>query len=269
MERIDQFKGFCSTPSIFPKDTGFPYQSFSFPQITEAPNLIRDLAKLSHPRNSILGKRMESYFELAIQYSSRYELISSNIQIINKGRTLGELDFLVKDLEFNKIIHVELIYKLYLLDKNHPEIGWIGPNRRDSFLKKLNKLEKHQFPLLYEPATRSYLKDLDLDISKIEQQVCFKAKLFSSDPISKLNQVNPNCYSGNWMRLERFNSQTEQGLYYSPRKQDWSCDPRLNQTWFTPEEIKPQINELCHNKRSPLLWKKSESGYESFFVVWW
>jgi len=56
--------------------------------------------------------------------------------------------------ENNKPIHLEIIYKFYLYD---PSIGltqldhWIGPNRRDSLVKKLTKLKQKQLPLLYHP----------------------------------------------------------------------------------------------------------------------
>ncbi|HSP11054.1 MAG TPA: DUF1853 family protein, partial [Salegentibacter sp.] len=48
--------------------------------------------------NFVLGKRMESFFELLIQNSVRYKRLANNIQISRDKITLGELDFLLKDL---------------------------------------------------------------------------------------------------------------------------------------------------------------------------
>lgn len=269
MDRLDQFNGFCATPSIFGQDSDFQYSSFDFPEIIDSPELLEDLENISHPRNSVLGKRMESFFELAIKHSKRYELLASNIQVIDHGRTLGELDFLVRDRQLEKVVHVELVYKLYIFDPEMPEMGWIGPNRRDSFLKKLNRLERHQFPLLYHPATKPYLDKLGLEAGEIDQQVCFKAKLFRSGTNFDHPGVNRECFTGNWISLQDFNQKRDDSLYYSPKKQDWSCLPRNNRRWFPHSNIKEQVLDLCKKERSPLLWQKSGLGYDCFFVVWW
>lgn len=269
MDILDQFRGFCSTPSIFSADSEFPYPSFEFPEVEISPELETQLLDLSHPRNSVLGKRMESFFELAVKYSERYELIASNIQIIDEGRTLGELDFLVFDRFREKVLHVELIYKLYIFDPANPEMGWIGPNRRDSFFKKSDRLRKHQFPLLYKDSTRSYLEKLGLKAENIEQQVCFKAKLFPSEKDANLSGINSECITGHWMRQNDLVRLDSTEVFHSPKKVFWSCKPENNKKWLSKEEIAPQLRELCNRQKSPLVWKKTGLAYQSFFVVWW
>lgn len=270
MDNLDQFRGFCSTPSIFSGNTNFPYKDFQFPEISITPELEQDVEKLFHPRNSVLGKRMESFFELAIKYSDRYDLIASNIQVIDDGRTLGELDFLVRDISRNKVLHIELIYKLYIFDPENADLGWIGPNRRDSFSKKSTRLIRHQFPLLYQRATRTYLEKLGLNSEDIEQQICFKAKLFpSGEHVNPFHNINPVCITGNWIKKEDLIKRDDAGLYYSPKKRDWSCQPNNNITWYSIEEIISQIEDFCSKEKSPLVWKKTRERFESFFVVWW
>ena len=91
--------------------------------------------------NFVLGKRMESFFELLIQNSDRYKLLANNIQISREKITLGELDFLLKDLHTNQNIHLELVYKFYVYDPSFKseEARWIGPNRKYSFLQYIEK----------------------------------------------------------------------------------------------------------------------------------
>ncbi len=273
MQVIHQFFGFCSTPSITSQNLIPGIQKFDFPEISVSDELLEDLKTLEHPRNFVLGKRMESFFEIAIKHSTRYELIASNIQIIQEKKTLGELDFLVYDNELKKHLHIELVYKLYIYD---PEFSseiekWIGPNRRDSFQAKLNRLENHQFPLLKREETKAYLDNFNLNSIEIEQQLCFKAKLFLPEKKKKnLLLINKDCITGNWFsRFEFGEKDWKENLFHSPQKKDWSADPSRNQEWVTYHKLMENIRGLFEKKKSPLVWMKTENSYDSFFVVWW
>ncbi|MCM8569988.1 DUF1853 family protein [Gramella jeungdoensis] len=269
-----QFTGFCSTPSILPKDRITDFPSFDFPDVQVTERLQNDLEKIEHPRNSVLGKRMESFFKLAIKHSERYRLIDSNIQIVHNKQTLGELDFLVYDELKIKPLHVELVYKLYIYDEQlSPGINrWIGPNRRDSFSQKLDKLNTRQFPILYKPETGIYLKELGIKPEGIEQQLCFKAKLFTPNELqlTKASEINPECHEGEWYRFSEFlNFEWEENLFFSPPKRFWSAVPESNKEWFSHSEIIKTIEAFFEKQKSPLIWMKTKTGYKSFFVVWW
>ena len=274
MDIIDQFTGFCSTPSIFPKTEIPGFKSFKFPGFEVTDELREDLEKIDHPRNSVLGKRMESFFEIAIDHSERYRLIDSNIQIIQNKNTLGEIDFLLYDEVADKPLHVELVYKLYIYDEQlSPEINrWIGPNRRDSFPEKLKKLKDRQFPILYKPETLTYLEKLGLASQDIEQQLCFKAKLFTPPDFrpSKNISINPECYTGEWYSFSEFMEfPWKENLFFSPVKKDWSASPEKNEQWLKYVEILKTMQALFEKKKAPLIWMKTENTYKSFFVVWW
>ncbi len=271
---IDQFRGFLKTPDIFPETENTQFNTFKFPQVDINDSVKASLEELNHPRNSVLGKRMESFFEIAIENSSRYDLIASNIQIIEKKQTLGELDFLLYDRDRSQSLHVELVYKLYVYDNGFPkEIQrWIGPNRRDSFQEKMEKLEKRQFPLLYKPETINYLNKFGLNPDHIEQQLCFKVQLFTPEDWVQEDKkvVNPEGFIGNWYKLEDFlQKKWNANLFFCPKKKYWSCDPRSNSNWFSYSELQKEIEILFENKKAPLVWMKSGSEYYRFFIVWW
>ncbi|MCG9971711.1 DUF1853 family protein [Christiangramia crocea] len=274
MQILDQFTGFLSTTSLLPKENLTGFQSFDFPDVQITDRLKKDLERIDHPRNSVLGKRMESFFEIAINHSERYRLIDSNIQIIENKQTLGEIDFLVYDEQYEKPLHVELVYKLYIYDENlAPEINrWIGPNRKDSFSEKLDKLKNRQFPILFKPETLKYLKNLGLQQEEIEQQICFKAKLFTpagfQDP--RTAEINTECYSGKWFNFTEFSRfKGQDNLFFSPPKRSWSASPESNKEWFTHSEMIKTIETLFEKQKSPLIWMKTKTAYQSFFVVWW
>jgi len=271
---LNQFQGFLDTPDIFPKDVKENFNRFNFPEVMITDALLADLEKLDHPRNSVLGKRMESFFEIAIKHSSRYELIASNIQIIENKQTLGELDFIVLDKQRSKHLHVELVYKLYVYDEtfSSEKQRWIGPNRRDSFSMKFDKLELKQFPLLYKPETSHYLNKLGIAPENIEQQLCFKAQLFKPKGLILKDQttINQACYAGNWYYLNEFLKMNwQKNLFFSPKKKDWSCAPQNNSTWQNQEELLENIEAFFKVHKAPLVWMKTETSYHRFFIVWW
>ncbi len=101
-------------------------------------------------------------------------------------------------LKDKKPIHLEIIYKFYLYDSSVGESEiehWIGPNRRDSLLQKLNKLKDKQLPLLYSKECLTYLETLKLTASEIDQQLYFKAQLFVplKEYGNKFSLINNEC----------------------------------------------------------------------------
>lgn len=266
-----QFEGFLNTPQIWKKKYA-PYTLYNLEPLP----LSKLTAKLNIPPTMVLGKRMEMFFKYYVTHFSHEEILAHNEQIIFEKKTLGELDFLLKNSETGKISHVELVYKFYLFD---PEISgdnakWIGPNRRDSFPKKIERLKNRQFPLLHRKETLPLLKSLEIDSREIVQKLCFKAHLFLPKKWMEkrdFKEINPETISGFWIRASEFTKESfGKAVFFSPKKQDWPIHPRHNDTWLNFEEINPQISDLLRRKQSPLVWMKTEEGsFHRFFIVWW
>ncbi|APU70205.1 DUF1853 family protein [Christiangramia flava] len=272
-ELEDQFLGFCRTPDIRKLESPRSYPVFEFPKITMNENIRRELKQMPSKGTSILGKRMEAFFKIAISQSERYHLLAHSIQVIEGKRTLGELDFLLRDTENGKILHVELVYKLYLYDPGFASENdrWIGPKRKDRYSYKIQKLTKNQFPLLHHPATATYLERLGIDPAQVEQQLCFKAQLFAQPAqLQEDFQVNENCLIGHWIIYAEFLSgDYENCQFVSPPKVSWSAGPDSGSHWKSFTEIQKTIDRLFSEGQVPLLWMKNSSDYSSFFVVNW
>ena len=108
----------------------------------------------------VLGKRAEIFFAEAIRQSSHYDLIAQNLQLIHNKQTLGEFDFFLKEQNTQQSLHVELVYKFYVYDSSFKQQldRWIGPNRKDSLLKKIEHIKSHQFPLLFREESQELLQ---------------------------------------------------------------------------------------------------------------
>lgn len=221
--------------------------------------------------NFVFGKRMEWYFRHEINYSSRYELLVENLQIQKQGTTLGELDFILHDHSQQRLVHVEMAFKFYLYDPSLPaEISrWVGPNRRDTLDLKLKKLRNRQFPLLFSPETESALENYDLPDLPVHQKLYFKAQLFI--PLNfnhSLPLVNPAAVSGFWLSLKNFKSFSK-NQFYLPAKRDWIINPAVWTDWKSFDETFPILQSLAAQNQSPMVWMKSDDGYQKMFVVWW
>jgi len=267
------FQGFVRTPPIFPNiflDLSLFRENF------ETQSLSTQILKLVEIKeNTVLGKRVEQFFKIAIEADDNLNLIAHNIQIHNEERTLGELDFILKDLSENQIFHIELMYKFYVYDPDFStEMDrWIGPNRKDSLLQKIKKVKINQLPLLHTPEVKKYLKSLDIKSEDIQQEICFKASLFIPKELSTYNfpHINKECIIGFWVHLKDFSNYDKKDLkFFAPEKQDWPVDPKHGVEWFSFKRINEQIQHLHLRKKSPLIWIKQPDGFfERLIVVWW
>ncbi|MBZ9729245.1 DUF1853 family protein [Salegentibacter sp. JZCK2] len=269
-----QFEGFIKTPPLW-KNSFQQLVQFKLPEINTPlqQSVTEDLPSLSS--NFVMGKRVERFFEWIIRQNPDYDLLSENIQISRNKITQGELDFLLKDLLTQKVIHVEMVYKFYIYDPSFDSEmqGWIGPNRRDTLLQKTKKLKEKQFPLLFKPETKDLLTSLSLNSEEMLQQTCFKANLFVPKQLQDkhFSYINNKCITGTWLHFKDFiSAQYRKFQFYVPTKQDWPILPKHGETWVDHSEIITQIETQFQNKKTPLIWmKKSKNNYERLFVVWW
>jgi hypothetical protein len=268
----EQFKAFVRTPQIFPENAFFEYPLFQ----TNKPVAEEILQQLTEPATKVLGKRMEDFFQFYINHFSSLEVLACNRQIICKKETIGELDFLLKDPASGKVSHVELVYKFYLYD---PESGTsekdhlIGPNKRDSLNRKLVRLQKRQFPLLFHEATQELLQSLEINPGDVEQAMCFKAFVFLPKQFEKVtfSEINPEIIIGYWIRLKEFTEEVYgQNMFFSPKKKYWPLKPDHKMTWLSYPEIMEQVQHFMEKELSLLMWMKKPNGeIEKFFIVWW
>lgn len=268
----EQFEGFLGTFQIFAEDHIFDYPLYPAFHLA----LPKELPEIPAPKASILGKRMEHFFTCFIDHFSSEEILTHNRQIIQDKKTLGEIDFLLKNPASGEISHIELVYKFYLYDpaSGSSEVDHlIGPNKRDSLGQKLHRLQKGQFPLLFHKASGVLLKELKVVPEQVVQKMCFKASVFLPKHLTKLpsETINPATLSGYWIKASEFTLETYQrNQFFIPAKKYWPVHPERNSNWLSMQEIKPQLDQLLGRQFSPLLWMRTPEGkHERFFVVWW
>lgn len=260
------FIDFLNTPELFISELDAPFRTFELPN---DPHTFEGVI----PENLMLGKRMERFFEFHINKLDAFQLIAKNIQINKDKLTLGEIDFILEN--DNALEHVELVCKFYVYD---PEIKgshlskWIGPNRKDSLVEKLNKLKQKQLPLLFKEETQEYLKALNLPYFT-KQSVCYKAQLFLpyNTVIDLDKSMNNKCITGYYIQLKQLDDiHTKDTKYYIPTKSNWVTQPHPNVDWLRKSDFKKNVLKQHQDQKSPLCWVKHPKGsLEKIFVVNW
>lgn len=261
-----QYEGFLQTPFLWNGKGVFDLQQFK--------NNSSKTSSYSddNPQKLRLGKLVERFVSFDLQQQSSINIIAENIQIQQEKITLGELDCILT--QNNNPIHLEIIYKFYLYDSSvgTTEIEhFIGPNRKDSLVEKLTKLKDKQLPLLYSNQCKEYLKSINIDISKVVQQVYFKAQLFVplNNKSIELSTLNPDCIAGFYINQNKV-AQFADCKFYIPNKHNWLVQPHTNINWLQMNDFTTKLHEFLSEQRAPLCWLKKTNGkMYKFFVVWW
>lgn len=217
---------------------------------------------------------MEHVFRHLIMASTSHEVVFGNI-LIEEGKTrIGELDFILREKKTQSYLHVELAYKFYLINSeiSEPIYRLMGPNKRDMFYTKMDKLKKKQLPLLYHEQLNTIWAAHNINPPEIQQTCCFKAQLFSSfEKVSSIRPLNTECIVGKWIRFDDFNSKAfSNAFFYLTRKLEWVLTPHKNVPWMNHFETLMEVNLRMVKENAPMLWMRSPSGtLEKMFVVWW
>ena len=248
----------------------FGVSQFQFPEVAVDSFVISEI-----PEKLRLGHQMEFVCKQLLEASNAYNVLLHNIPLREEKRTMGEIDFIVQETATKQLIHIELTYKFYLIDTDikEPIHQLVGPNRRDAFYAKLEKIKNNQFSLIHTPIGRSALLEKGINTENITQQVCYKAQLFqpySSEPLF-IAPLNKNCIIGYWLRLAAFHTADfTPHTFYIPTKSEWVLQPMDTVTWQSHKEIAIAITERLKNNSAPMVWmKKNNTTFEKFFVVWW
>lgn len=259
------FRGYLNTPNLWLDAKVYGMHQYILNGSTSAKftgNVVGNLR---------LGKLVERFVFQQLTDDNTCDILAENIQIQDGKRTIGELDALL--MTKNGPVHVEIIYKFYLFDPNqgNDELShWIGPNRKDSLLQKLDKLKTKQLPLLYHPKTLLELENLKLKVENFKQHVLFKAQLFL--PLDQNETVfyklNPNCVYGFYIRLDDL-LQFKTAQFYIPEKIDWLMEAKYEVPWLDHDNFTSEVKIWLDRKISPLFWMKDKGILSKFFVIWW
>ncbi|MGE8541638.1 MAG: DUF1853 family protein [Acinetobacter sp.] len=206
--------------------------------------LLQFLQKLKSTR---LGLRFEMFiwFWLLEQQYHPYELLGHSIQKIDGARTVGELDFVLKNTETNEIEHWEVALKYYLAERDLSLSFWYGLNRSDTLSRKLHHFTQKQF---------QFSEALEHQISR--RYCILKGQLYlpAAQHIHTLpDWINPARRMGLWAQQLPAAAQH----FYRLQRHEWICvnhsASSLPAQWWTDGLYKSADAEHYYMYRQPSL----------------
>lgn len=150
-----------------------------------------------------LGHLYEDALAALLEASPRYRMLARNLQLQpNAQTTLGELDFLLRDQESGRIIHLELAAKFYLAIETPSGLQLPGPDPIDNYYRKIDRLRTHQLPLtrLHHSALPEEIQGKEI----VTQQLIYGC-LFDSIHATQRAQppsIHPDCRRGRWLSID-------------------------------------------------------------------
>jgi len=177
-----------------PEATTFPCKSLVFPEATCALNLQQ---KLGHLYEDALAVLLES--------TPRYDVLAQGLPIRqDAGHTLGELDYLLRDLVSDRTIHLELAVKFYLAVETESGLRLPGPDARDHYFRKLEKMRSHQLVLLdkvdkFRDLLPEPFREQEIDVQQLVHGCIFN-HVQATAPV-QAEFLNPNGRRGKWLHV--------------------------------------------------------------------
>ena len=189
------FRSLASSPRLIldlPEASAFSLSSLNCPAESTILNLRQ---KLGHIYEDALSEMLEA--------TPAYDLVARGVQLREiPGHTIGELDFLIKELESHRLIHLELAVKFYLAIESSGGFLLPGPDARDDYFQKLDRMRSHQLVLLEKH--RDLLPEKFHDEKIVTQQLvqgCIFDHIKSSKPVAA-PYLNPLGRRGKWLHVD-------------------------------------------------------------------
>lgn len=180
-------------------------------------------SKFKFEKTHRLGVYFEQLWNHLVSTGNDLELVAQNLQVIIDKHTFGEFDSIIK--QNDKTIHCELAVKFYLQIGSGDKLSdWVGPNLKDRFDDKHQRLFAHQLALSDKPEIMQWLKEKAISIDG--KRLLTKGRLFYpyQDFIQKNfnfpQEVNPGHSKGFWIsyiELDSLLSSTDYHWYQLPR----------------------------------------------------
>ncbi|MGL4317509.1 MAG: DUF1853 family protein [Pseudomonas sp.] len=208
--------------------------------------------------SSRLGRYYERLWQFALQAAPDVQLLAANLPIRQQGRTLGELDLLLRDNQGTH--HLELALKLYLGPEQEPGSDpqqWLGPTSEDRLGRKLEHLAQHQLPLSRSAAAGPVLAELCA--GPVQASLWLGGYLFYPWPVdcSAPANSNPQHLRGRWLHRRDWAEfqATQAELHWQPLpRHAWLAPARLlaDQLW-SQEQLQGWWQQLADDAPAQLL----------------
>lgn len=213
--------------------------------------------------DGVLSHKVGLYFELLVEFLITHVLqgrmIERGQQVMENGRTVGEVDFI---FELNASIwHLETAVKFYLFVPEGRALAerLVGPNSKDNFEAKMNRLFDHQLPL-----SRVAFPEVTKRVAFVKGRIFYPHSISPSNAMSALmagaaDPLNVSHEQGVWCRAadcKMFFSQVEIDSYVIRKKPHWLANVHRTidcADVLTCSQMTAYLAKHFHDSKRPLM----------------
>ncbi len=195
-------------------------------------------------REHRVGRYFENLVRFWIEHIRSDTLLAHNEQVIHKGRTKGEIDFVFRTSS-GELIHCETAVKFYLYHSTETSLGshYIGPNTSDTLERKIDRLFNWQLPL-----GESFVPEATQRIAHVKGRIFYHPN--QAPPSSFPEHLSPTHLKGTWIKSSEWNTFSESGNYQQfrvLRKPNWLADqiyqPDVSEHGILEKPFRTQLTE--------------------------
>lgn len=206
-----------------------------------------ELTKHIEERNThLLGKYFESLVEYWLRESNDKKLLAHNLQVFKGRNTIGEFDFVYRDLTDGKVYHLECAGKFYIAHKNISDhSNFIGPNSIDTLERKVKKIVDEQISLADTAEGKETLFVEGVN-EKVIPKIFLKGYLFYYADLLFENifippeSSDPDHLKGWWISAKDID------YFFSRRKSEWIIVDRID--WISKVILYNTENVLSNSE---------------------
>ncbi len=192
-----------------------------------------DISETPYQGNRRLGFVYQHLCSQLFTSTPTYSSIAEEIQLNHDGKTIGAVDFIVKNKKSQQFEHWEVAVKFYLLHQGL----WYGPNAQDRLDLKLAHMLNHQLPL----SNHQQFSELYPLWSNAEPHLLMQGRLyinpFHSEPTPEEcsgYQLNTTQITGYWCYQSQVD-QIKEPLYIIEKSQ-WLTGRNESSPIYAPSE---------------------------------
>ncbi|WP_160168196.1 DUF1853 family protein [Rhodopirellula sallentina] len=221
-------------------------------------------------------RKVGYYFERLVLYwlvhIRHVDLIAHTLQIHSHKKTVGEIDYLFRD-EQGATVHLEAAVKFYLHQSEHSIDGshFIGPNVRDTFERKMQRIYEHQLPLSIE-----YFPEVDIRAAIVKGRIFYEGD--RTNAVELPPRMSASHLKGGIARVGMIDSIDCADLVrYQIRRKPWWLSDSLahpeEDSLLTGKQLSSYIAEHFCELETPVLVSRLHLQYnqyaehDRFFVI--
>jgi len=238
----------------FPSEFYFHQKNQSLSDLIEWSKKIEIDTDFSEHNKLPLGKYAESLLIIYFKNCKKFELLANNLQLIKENKTLGEIDFLLKNLRSEEYIHLEFALKYYLKVQWKGQLVFLGPNVNNQLEKKKEKLLGQQSRLL-----NRHQSLLDANFQKINFQPKIWMKGVRFYPFNKKEEYSHT--KAWWLNYENIDKLINKNIYFEavPLKKDWIF-PYFKEKEVDFNSLKTKAEHYFQQKKNALMVVRKENN---------